>query len=78
MRVSASWLKTSVTSVSGGIEIAELQRDCIVGTAQEAADRLSEYAEAGVQRVMLNHELFDDLDMLRFLAAEVFPAVKDT
>ena len=57
-------------------ELAEIRRDCIVGTADEAASRLSEYAAAGVQRVMLNHELFDDLDMLRFLAAEVFPAVK--
>jgi F420-dependent oxidoreductase-like protein len=57
-------------------EIAELQRDCIVGTPEEAAERLSGYAEAGVQRVMLNHELFDDLDMLRLLATEVFPAVE--
>lgn len=56
-------------------ELEEIARDCIVGTADQAAARLREYAAAGVQRVMLNHELFDDLDMLRFLAAEVFPAV---
>jgi hypothetical protein len=28
-----------------------------------------------VQRVMLNHSLFDDLDMLEVLAAEVIPRV---
>ncbi|HEX9123432.1 MAG TPA: TIGR03560 family F420-dependent LLM class oxidoreductase [Actinomycetota bacterium] len=56
--------------------LAELQRDCIVGTPQQAAERLSEYAAAGVQRVMLNHELFDDLEMVELLATEVFPKVE--
>jgi alkanesulfonate monooxygenase SsuD/methylene tetrahydromethanopterin reductase-like flavin-dependent oxidoreductase (luciferase family) len=55
--------------------LAELEADTIVGTPDRAAARLREYAEAGVQRVMLNHELFDDLDMLEVLAAEVFPRV---
>ena len=37
-----------------------------------AAERISEYAAPrGVQRIVLNHELFDDLDMLELLAAEV-------
>ena len=57
-------------------EVAELERECIVGSAERAAERLSEYAEAGVQRVMLNHELFDDLEMLEILAAQVFPNVE--
>ena len=55
--------------------LAELEVDCIVGTPDRAAARLREYADAGVQRVMLNHELFDDLDMLDVLAAEVVPRV---
>jgi F420-dependent oxidoreductase-like protein len=55
--------------------LAELEADTILGTPDRAAARLREYAEAGVQRVMLNHELFDDLDMLEVLAAEVFPRV---
>jgi len=42
-------------------ELDELERECIVGSAERAAERLSEYAAAGVQRIMLNHELFDDL-----------------
>jgi F420-dependent oxidoreductase-like protein len=58
-------------------ELAELERDCIVGSAERAAERLSEYAAAGVQRIMLNHELFDDLEMLEILAEQVFPNVRD-
>src|SRR5215210_2099765 len=53
--------------------LAHLEVDCIVGTPDRAAARLREYQDAGVQRVMLNHELFDDLDMLDVLAAEVVP-----
>jgi alkanesulfonate monooxygenase SsuD/methylene tetrahydromethanopterin reductase-like flavin-dependent oxidoreductase (luciferase family) len=55
--------------------LRDLEADCILGTPDRAAARLREYAEAGVQRVMLNHELFDDLDMLEVLAAEVVPRV---
>jgi F420-dependent oxidoreductase-like protein len=55
--------------------LAELQLDCILGTPDVASARLREYAEAGVQRVMLNHELFDDLAMLEVIAAEIIPRV---
>ena len=58
-------------------ELDELRATCVVGSADQAAEQLSEYAAAGVQRIMLNHELFDDLDMLEVLAAEVFPKVED-
>ena len=51
----------------------DVSRDCIVGTPERAAERLAEYAEAGVQRVFLNHELFDDPAMVELLAAEVVP-----
>jgi F420-dependent oxidoreductase-like protein len=57
-------------------ELANLERECIVGSPQRAAERLSEYAAAGVQRIMLNHELFDDLEMLEILAEQVFPKVE--
>jgi F420-dependent oxidoreductase-like protein len=59
-------------------QLEELERECIVGSADRAAERLSEYAAAGVQRIMLNHELFDDLEMLEILAEQVFPNVVDT
>ena len=54
---------------------ADIEADCIVGTPERAAERLSEYAGAGVQRIMLNHTLYDDLEMLELLAAQVFPKV---
>lgn len=55
---------------------ADIERDCIVGTPAQAAERISAYAEAGVQRIFLNHELYDDLAMLELVAAEVLPEVK--
>jgi F420-dependent oxidoreductase-like protein len=55
---------------------ADIEADCIVGTPERAAERLSEYAAAGVQRVMLNHALYDDLEMLELLATQVFPKVE--
>jgi F420-dependent oxidoreductase-like protein len=56
--------------------LADIEKDCIVGTPDRAAERLSEYAAAGVQRVMLNHELVEDLEMLELLATEILPRVK--
>jgi hypothetical protein len=36
---------------------------------------MNAYAEAGVEHFVLNTELFEDLDMLELLAAEVLPKV---
>jgi F420-dependent oxidoreductase-like protein len=55
--------------------LADISEDCIVGTPERAAERLSQYASAGVERVMLNHELFDDIAMLELLAEQVLPRV---
>lgn len=57
-------------------ELEEVRATCVVGSAHQAAERLSEYAQAGVQRIVLNHELFDDLEMLDVLAERVFPLVE--
>jgi F420-dependent oxidoreductase-like protein len=54
----------------------DVSKDCIVGTVARAIDRMNEYTEAGVQRFVLNHSLFDDLDMLELLAADVLPNVR--
>ena len=51
------------------------RRDCIVGSSDRAAARLRGYAAAGVQRIFLNHELYDDLEMLEVVAAGVLPKV---
>src|SRR3989442_1696336 len=54
---------------------AEIERDCIVGASERASSRLREYAEAGVQRIFLNHELSTDLEMLEVVANEVLPQI---
>jgi alkanesulfonate monooxygenase SsuD/methylene tetrahydromethanopterin reductase-like flavin-dependent oxidoreductase (luciferase family) len=54
---------------------ADIEHDCIVGTPDRAIERLREYAAVGVQRIFLNHELYDDLDMLDVMTADVLPAV---
>jgi alkanesulfonate monooxygenase SsuD/methylene tetrahydromethanopterin reductase-like flavin-dependent oxidoreductase (luciferase family) len=54
--------------------LEDLSRDCIIGTPERAVERLGAYAEVGVERIMLNHELVDDLEVLDLLAAQVFPA----
>lgn len=55
--------------------LEDISRDCIVGTVDQAIERLNAYARAGVERFILNHELFDDLDHLELLAAEILPHV---
>jgi F420-dependent oxidoreductase-like protein len=47
----------------------------IIGTVGEVVDRLGEFGEAGVERVMLQHLCHDDLDMVHLLATEVMPRV---
>jgi F420-dependent oxidoreductase-like protein len=47
----------------------------IVGTPERAAERLSAFAEAGVERVMLQHLLHSDTEMLEIFAREVIPKV---
>ncbi|TMK36774.1 MAG: TIGR03560 family F420-dependent LLM class oxidoreductase [Actinobacteria bacterium] len=51
----------------------EIERDCIVGSSGRAVARLREYADAGVQRMFLNLELYDDLEMLELVANDVLP-----
>jgi alkanesulfonate monooxygenase SsuD/methylene tetrahydromethanopterin reductase-like flavin-dependent oxidoreductase (luciferase family) len=62
---------------AGSLEeyLADISRDCIVGTVEQAIDRMNEYAAAGVQRFVLNHELFDDLEQIELLGQEIIPKV---
>ena len=39
----------------------------IIGTPEQAAQRLEVYADAGVSRVMLQHQLHDDVDMVALI-----------
>ena len=47
----------------------------LVGTPGTVRDRLREYADAGVDRVVLQHLLHDHYDMLALAAREVLPAI---
>jgi alkanesulfonate monooxygenase SsuD/methylene tetrahydromethanopterin reductase-like flavin-dependent oxidoreductase (luciferase family) len=54
---------------------ADIEHDCVVGTPERAIARLRQYADVGVQRIFLNHELYDDLDMIDLVANDVLPAI---
>jgi len=44
-----------------------LRAEWIIGTPEQAGERLAAYAEAGVSRCMLQHQLHDDLDMVALM-----------
>jgi F420-dependent oxidoreductase-like protein len=47
----------------------------VVGSVDEAADRLRAYADAGCDRVMLQHLLHTDLEPVRLIGRELAPAL---
>lgn len=47
----------------------------LVGTVDEVVSRLEEYAEAGVERVMLQHLVHDDLETVELIGREVVSRV---
>ena len=47
----------------------------ILGTLEEAAERLRAYEAAGVERVMLQHLDHQDLEMVELIGRELAPAV---
>ena len=54
----------------------DISGDCFVGTVEQVVDRMNTYVEAGVERFVLNHELFDDPEHVELLATEVLPKVE--
>lgn len=55
--------------------LEDISKDCIVGTVDQAIETMNAYADAGVERFVLNDELFDDLEHIELLASEVLPHV---
>lgn len=53
--------------------VENIRRGWIVGTPEEATDRLNQYSEAGCERVMLQMFALDDLDHLDVIWNEVRP-----
>jgi F420-dependent oxidoreductase-like protein len=47
----------------------------VIGTVDEAVERLREYEQAGASRVMLQHLLHDDLEAIELIGREVIPRV---
>jgi F420-dependent oxidoreductase-like protein len=56
-------------------DLDALRATWVAGTTGEVIMRLREYEEAGVQRVMLQHLLHRDLEVLDLIGHEVIPAV---
>jgi alkanesulfonate monooxygenase SsuD/methylene tetrahydromethanopterin reductase-like flavin-dependent oxidoreductase (luciferase family) len=57
------------------LEEVETSGRAVSGAVNEVVERLREYERAGVTRVMCQHLLHDDLDMIAVLGREVAPAV---
>jgi alkanesulfonate monooxygenase SsuD/methylene tetrahydromethanopterin reductase-like flavin-dependent oxidoreductase (luciferase family) len=51
--------------------LEDISHDCIVGTVDRAVETLAAYRDAGVERFILNDELFDDLEHVELLAGEI-------
>ena len=47
----------------------------LVGTVEQVVERLRAFAEAGVQRVFLQHLVHEDLEMVALVGREIVPAV---
>ena len=58
-----------------GSVLADVARLGVAGTVEEAAERLRRYADAGVQRVMLQHQDHSDVEMVAVLG-EIARAVR--
>jgi alkanesulfonate monooxygenase SsuD/methylene tetrahydromethanopterin reductase-like flavin-dependent oxidoreductase (luciferase family) len=64
----------ALDALTGGDSLADPEAT-IQGTVEEVVSRLREYEAAGVERVMLQHLLVDDLEMIELLGREVLPQV---
>jgi F420-dependent oxidoreductase-like protein len=56
-------------------DLEALRGSWVAGTTEQVIERLREYEAAGVQRVMLQHLLHRDLDVIELVGGEVIPAV---
>lgn len=68
-------LKRTDNDTSVDDYLAEAANQRIVGTTEQVAARLSEYAEAGIGRVILQHLNHRDLDMVRLIGSDLVDAL---
>jgi F420-dependent oxidoreductase-like protein len=57
--------------------LRERRPEQLVGTVPEVIEQLSAFAEAGVDRVFLQHLVHDDVEMVELVGREIVPAVAD-
>jgi F420-dependent oxidoreductase-like protein len=60
---------------TGGL-LAEPVSRWFTATADEAVERLSEWAAAGAHRVLLQHQLWSDLETIALIGEEILPRVR--
>ncbi len=51
-----------------------MQANMTVGTVEQVLERLAEYAAVGVERVLMQHLVHEDLDMVALIGREIVPA----
>jgi F420-dependent oxidoreductase-like protein len=68
-------METSGRSGDERAWLDSLRNEWIVGTVAEVIDKINTLEEAGVDRVMLQHQAHFDVEMVQLLGAEVRPAV---
>ena len=55
--------------------LKDAREDGFVGTPNEVAEQIRDYAKLGIELFMLQHFLLDDRDSLELLSKEVIPAI---
>ena len=55
--------------------LAAYAERCVVGSADEVAERLRAYERAGCDRIMLQHLLHTDVEPVRLMGRELAPAL---
>jgi F420-dependent oxidoreductase-like protein len=57
--------------------IEKVRDERIIGTTDQVLERLAEYSQAGVDRVMMQHLLHTDLDAVALIGREIIPEAAD-
>jgi F420-dependent oxidoreductase-like protein len=70
---AARLLKQRGDSTEPATWLASLGPDRLAGTPEWVLERLAGYSEAGVERIMMQHLLHDDLEALALIGAEIIP-----
>ena len=69
-------LRRRARRLGGDETLARFRERGVAGTPTEVVERLGAYEEAGVTRVMLQHQLHDDLEAIALLGQAVLPKLE--